>query len=406
MLQATLLTHAPGDVMNVDRTLARGTARPSLRSTRARRAVVVLPLALAAALAAFALPGCAAKKAPRNPRVSVTVATVERRDVPVALLASGTVEAVQTARIGSQVGGVVVRIAFREGQEVAAGQALVELDPRPFRAALQQSQAALTRDLAQWRVARADAQRAEELAKQDLVSPAALDDARATAEGLHAAVQADSASVAKARLDLEYATIRAPVAGRTGDLTVHVGDLVKAATSDPLVTVNQVRPILVRFTLTQDDLPLVRRYQDQHPRVIARLTEGDSTAIEGRLVFVDNAVDANNGTLLLKGEFANRDGRLWPGQYVEVRLVLTTQKDALVVPAPAVTTGQQGTYVVVMNADSTASVRPVKVVRADDVIAVLADGVKAGETVITDGQYRIAPGARVVVRPAAGSAGK
>lgn len=390
--------------MHADRMIPRGTPRPSSPTLRARRAPVLAPLALAAVAAALTLSGCAARKAPRNPRVSVTVATVERRDVPVALLASGTVEAVQSARVGSQVGGVVTRIAFREGQEVSAGQALVELDPRPFRAALQQAQAALARDLAQWRVARADAQRAEELAKQELVSPAALDDARATAEGLHAAVLADSAAVAKARLDLEYATIRAPVAGRTGNLTVHVGDLVKAATSEPLVTVNQVRPIRVRFTLTQGDLPLVRRHQDARPRVFARLTTGDSTEAEGRLVFVDNAVDENSGTLMLKGEFPNRDGRLWPGQYVAVRLELTTERDALVVPAPAVITGQQGTYVVVMNADSTAAVRPVRVRRADERLAVIDDGLKPGETVVTDGQYRIAPGARVVVRPAVGSA--
>jgi multidrug efflux system membrane fusion protein len=346
----------------------------------------------------FLAAGCA-KRTARLPRVAVTVAKAERRAVPLQLLTTGAVEPVQTADIGSQLGGVVTRITFQEGQDVAAGQVLIQLDPRPFRAALDQAQGDLARDRAQWRSAQLDAERADRLLEQNLISPADHDKTVAAAEGLRATVQADSGMVANARLNLEYASIRAPFAGRTGKLNVHVGDLVKAATSDPLVTVNQLRPIRVSFTVPQSDIPLVQRYRHLAPKVYVRAT-GDSSEIAGRLAFVDNAVDPATGTLLLKGEFANRSGELWPGERVEVRLALTVEPNAIVVPAPAVTNGQQGAYVYVLNADSTASARPVTVERADDVTAVIAAGLQPGETVVTDGQFRISPGAKVLVRKA------
>jgi multidrug efflux system membrane fusion protein len=356
----------------------------------------------AVALLLATLPGCGAKRAQRQPRVAVTVARVERRPMPLQIVTSGTIEPVEEANVGSQVGGVVQRIAIREGQEVAAGQVLVELDPRPFRAALEQASGALGRDRAQARSARLDAERADRLLQQSLISPADHDKAIAAAESYAAAAQADSGTVANARLNLEFASIRAPISGRTGRVNVHVGDLVKAATSEPLVTINQVQPIRVSFTVPQDQIPLIQRYRNASPRVLVRASAGDSLDLPGRLAFVDNAVDPATGTLLLKGEFPNRDGRLWPGEFVEVRLVLTVQPDAIVVPAPAVTIGQQGAYVYVLNADSTASPRPVTVLRTDDVAAVIASGLKAGETVVTDGQFRLAPGAKVLVRKAGG----
>ena len=367
------------------------------RSPRRLRAAF-LSVSSLVCLAVLLLAGCSKREAPRSNRVPVTVAKAERRPMPYAIQASGTVEPVQTANVGSQVGGVVTRITFREGDDVAAGQALIELDPRPFRAALAQALGVLARDRAQAQAARLDADRAATLFRQDLMSQADRDARVSASEALKGTVQADSGAAGRARLDLEYATIRSPISGRTGKLNVHVGDYVKAATTEPLVTVNQVRPIWVQFTVAEDDRPAVQRYQSSHPRVMARPQGIDSLEVAGRLVFVDNSVDPTNGTLILKAEFPNGNGLLWPGEYVEVRLVLAVQKDALVVPSPAISNGQQGTYVYVLNADSSASVRPVTVERSDDVTAVISKGLEAGETVVTDGQFRISPGARLVVR--------
>ena len=353
----------------------------------------------------LSLPGCGGGQKRPSPRVAVTVAKVEQRDVPVEIGATGTVEPIETAAVGSQVGGVVTRLAFSEGDEVRQGQLLILLDPRPFRAALDQARANLMRDVAQARSARLDAERADQLFRQSLISAAEHDRAVATADALEGTVRADSAAVATARLNHEYASIRSPIAGRTGSLNVHVGDLVKAATSEPLVTVNRLRPIRVRFTVSQSELPRVQRYRAANPKVIVQAAGDDSLAYVGRLTFVDNAVDAATGTLLLKGEFPNEERRLWPGEFVQVRLVLTTLRNATVVPATAIATGQQGTYVFVLNPDSTASSRPVAVDRSDDVTAVVSSGLKAGETVVTDGQFRLSPGARVLVR-GAGTGGK
>jgi multidrug efflux system membrane fusion protein len=368
-------------------------------SRRSRRPATFV-LAVSALPLALLLAGCGQKPAARAPRVPVTVAPVEKRAMPYAILATGTVEPIQSADVGSQVGGTVVRIDFREGQEVPAGAPLFELDPRPFRAALAQAEGALARDRAQANSARLEAERGEKLFAQNLLSQSEWDSKRAAADALMGTVQADSAALTKARLDLEYATIRSPIAGRTGKFNVHVGDYVKAATSDPLVTVNQMRPINVRFPVSEDDREEVLRHRSDNPRVVVRGSGDDSVEVSGHLVFVDNAVDPATGTLTLKGEFDNRDGRLWPGEFVEVRLVLAMQKDAIVVPSQAVTNGQQGTYVYVLNPDSSASVKPVVVARSDDAHAVIASGLQPGEVVVTDGQFRIMPGARLVVREA------
>ena len=210
-------------------------------------------------------------------------------------------------------------------------------------------------------------------------------------------LRADSGAVATARLNLQYSTIRAPIGGRTGDLKVHVGDLIKAATSEPLVTINQVRPIRVRFPVPEGDLGRIQRYRNGDPQVLVRAS-GDTTQIRGSLTFVDNAVDPTSGTLLLKGEFPNRDGRLWPGEFVEARLVLAMEPHAVVVPAPAVANGQQGAYVYVLNPDSTVTSRPISVARSTEELAVVASGLKPGEVGVTDGQFRLSPGAKVLVR--------
>lgn len=352
----------------------------------------------AAAVVLLVVAGCSAAKPPRSPRVSVTVSTAQRRPMPFALISTGTVEPIRTASVGSQVGGVIQHVAFREGSEVNAGDVLFQLDPRPFRMSYEQARATLAKDRAQATTARLDADRAHKLLEQNVVSEAEWEQKQGTADAAIATVHADSAAAATARLQLEYATIRAPISGRTGRLLVHEGDYVKAASSDPLVTINQTRPVRVTFTVPVTDVPMVQRYRHSNPRVIVGTADPDSDVVSGSLVFVDNAVDPASGTLLLKGEFPNADGRLVPGQFVDVRLVLYEDPNAVVVPAAAVTAGQQGTYVYVMNPDSTVATRPVKVTRTIDEIAVVGSGLQPGETVVTEGQLRLSPGSKVVVR--------
>ena len=355
---------------------------------------------------ALALTGCSAQKKTRSVRVPVTIAHAEEQSMPYALTAVGTVEALRTAAVGSQVGGVITRVAFREGDVVRKGQVLIQIDPRPFHAALEQAKATLQRDRAQAETARLDAERSLSLYQSKVLSQAEWDQKRSASEALAATVRADSASVMNAALDLEYATIRSPIAGRTGRLAVNVGDYVKAATSDPLVTVIQPDPIRVRFTIPERDVPALQRYLHAQPQV--QITSaGDGAPIRGALIFVDNAVDQVSGTLLLKGEFPNRDGRLVPGQFVDVKLVLYVAPRAIVVPSLAVSTGQQGAFVYIVNPDSTVSTRPIQVDRTVDEITIVASGLKPGEPVVTDGQLRLSPGAKVVIKKpdAQGAAG-
>ena len=348
--------------------------------------------------------GCREKRAPRSARVAVSLATAMERDMPFALDATGSVEALQTAAVGSQVGGVVTRVAFHEGDNVRVGQLLFQLDPRPFQEAWDQAMAALARDRSQAETARNDAQRAKVLYEQNILAQSEWDQTRGNAEALAATVRADSAAANTARLNLEYAAIRAPISGRTGRLMVHVGDYVKPSTSDPLVTIIQPYPVRVTFKVPERDVPLVQRYRHTNPRVQVEADSGRA-ALEGKLVFVDNAVDPASGTLLLKGEFPNRDGRLVPGQFVDVRLVLYVAPRAVVVPTQAVASGQQGTYVYVLNADSTVSTRPVEVERTVDELAIVARGLRAWEPVVTEGQMRLSPGAKVLVRKPVGDPG-
>jgi multidrug efflux system membrane fusion protein len=371
--------------------------RRPLRDGAAARATVAL-IPLLATLVAV-VPGCGGKPKTRAPRVPVTIAKAERRPMPFALTSTGTVEATESAAVGSQVGGVIVRVSFAEGQEVKKGQVLFQLDHRPLEAAYEQASATWQRDRAQAVAARQDAERAQKLFQDGVLSQADWDQKRSAWEALSASTRADSAAAASARLDLEFASIRAPISGRTGRLMVHQGDYIKSGTTDPLVTINQIHPVRVRFTVPEQSVPLVQRYRGNRPRVELRQTASDdSLDASGALVFVDNAVDPTSGTLMLKGEFANRDDQLVPGQLVDVRLVLYVEPNATVIPAPAVTNGQQGTYVYVMNADSTVTPRPVAIERTVDELAVVTRGLVPGETVITDGQLRLSPGSRVLVR--------
>src|SRR5437867_3089081 len=355
----------------------------------------------AAALCLLVPLGCSRKGAGGPSRVPVTVARAEQRAVPYEIVATGTVEPRQAVAVQSQVTGVVTRVAFREGDEVAVGDVLFRIDDRPFQAALNQAQAALARDAAQAQNAALEAQRYAELVKQDYVTKSDYDAKRATAEALTAALRADSAAVANAQLNLEWATIRAPIAGRTGRLLVREGNLVRANAADPLVVINQIRPILVRFAVPQNHLADIQRYSEHRLPVFVSPSQSDTVFSEGVLTFVDNSVDTSTGTVLLKGEFPNRDNSLWPGEFLSVRLQLYIDDKALVVPAQAVMTGQQGTYVFVLNQDGTARSQPVTVERPAGAYAVIAQGVRPGDEVVTDGQVRLVNGAPVEVKGSA-----
>src|SRR2546423_10344357 len=301
----------------------------------------VMPIA---ALVVSTLVGCARKGAGGASRVPVPVAHAEQRAVPSETPATGTAEPVQAVSVQAQVTGVPTAVRFQGGDDVTAGQVLFEIDARSFRAALEQARAVLARDQAQQQAAELDAQRYAELVKRDYVTKSDYDAKRAAADALQATLRADSAAVANAALNLEWATIRAPIAGRTGRLLVREGNLVRANSPDPLVIINQIHPILVRFAVPEQHLAGIQRYRRNRLPVLVSPSKTDTLFTEGVLSFVDNSVDTANGTVLLKGEFPNRDNALWPGEFLTVRLQLYVEDSAVVVPSQAVMTGQQGTY--------------------------------------------------------------
>jgi multidrug efflux system membrane fusion protein len=351
---------------------------------------------LPAILGLAGLAACGAQRGGPPPKVPVSVARAERRAVPYELQATGTVEAIRAVDVQPQVNGTILQVHFREGDEVAAGQVLFEIDPRPYRAALQQAEGALLRDLTQAQSAGREAARYRELAATNTVTQEDYEQKQSAADAAFAAVRSDSATAALARLNLEYATVRAPIAGRTGRLLLHEGNVVRAG-SDPLVSIVQMRPILVRFPVPALNLPALQRRRGDELTVIAMPSRDSASAVRGVLSFVDNQVDTTTGSVLLKARFPNRDGVLWPGEFVGVTLVLGMQQDAVVVPSQAVMQGQQGTYVFVVNSDGTATTQPVTVERTLDSLTILA-GVPAGALVVTDGQLRLTPNAKVDIR--------
>jgi multidrug efflux system membrane fusion protein len=352
------------------------------------------------------LAGCSAKPKPRSGRVPVKTAVAVEMEMPYQLTSVGTVEAIQSANVMTQITGVITHVTFHEGDFVRAGQVLFRLDSRPFQAAYDQAAAVLERDRARYETARADAQRSQKLYEESVLSQAEWDQKRTEAQALAATVRADEASVRTARLNLDYATVRAPISGQSGRLLAREGDLVRAGGDQTLVTIIQPRPIRVRFTVPDRDVALVQRYRGEGPRVLVQPAGGVSAPSEGKLVFVDQSVDASTGTLLLKGEFANADDRLVPGQFVDVRLVLFVAPRALVIPAAAVSTGQEGPYVYLVRPDSTVVPRPVAIERTQDDAAIVASGLAAGDRVVTDGQLRLSPGAKVQLRSAGAGAPK
>jgi multidrug efflux system membrane fusion protein len=344
--------------------------------------------------------GCSKAKQPPPRAVPVVAETADRKNVPLQVKAIGNVEAYNTVTIKSQVNGEIAEVHFREGQDVKQGKLLFQIDPRPFESTLRQAESALERDRAQAKNAEEESRRYATLAGKGFVSVQEYDRARTNAAALDAVVKADEAAVENARLQLEYTAIKAPIDGRTGAIAIQKGNVVKA-NDIPLVTINQITPIYVTFSVPEQDLANIKRHQasgDLH--VEANVSNNGGRSVAGKLTFIDNKVNTQTGTILLKATFPNRSHALWPGQFVEVLLTLTTERDRTVVPAPAVQTGQQGQFVYVVKDDMTVEMRPVTVARTVDNRAVIEKGVQPGETVVTDGQLRLVPGARVEIKNA------
>lgn len=345
-----------------------------------------------------ALGACTKPPAQQPPTVPVKLAPATKISAPLTIEANGSVEPLQTVTIAAQVGGTIDSVEFREGEDVTAGQVLFRLDPRPFEAALRQAEATLARDEAQAENAKRDADRYRTLVEKDYVTKSQADQAVSTAASAAATVLASRAAVDNAKLSLNYATIRAPIAGRTGRLLIRRGNLVRP-NSDVLVVINQLRPILVRFPVVQHDFPaLQRRYA--RGDVPVRVVTADSGRVDetGTLAFLDNAVDSLTGTVTAKARFANQSNGLWPGEYVRVSVELSVESNAVAVPTRAVLAGQEGNYVFVVGNDRVAKVRPISVGRALGDLTTIDKGIAIGEQVVIDGQSRLTPNARVDVK--------
>ena len=333
----------------------------------------------------------------QRPPAPVVVATSEERDVPIQVSAIGNVEAFQMVQIRSQVNGQVDQILFKEGEDVRKGQLLVRLDRRPFQADLEKALSQQKHDEAQAENSRLQADRYSALEKQGVVSHEQADQVRTQAKADASAVEADRATVQASRVQLQYTDISAPMDSRAGAVLINVGNLVKANDTPYLVQLNQVSPIYVTFSVPEAVLDQVRQFFSKRRLTVLAYPKGQTNPVEGYLSFIDNGVDMTTGTVKLKATFANKDRRLWPGQFVDTVLQLSVQKNAVVIQTKAVQSGQQGDYVYVVTAQDTAESRPVKTAGTYQDLTVISNGLKAGERVIVGGHLRVAPDAKVVI---------
>lgn len=372
--------------------LARSKSKFSFSAERGALAAVFLTLLAAA--------GCSkqqAAPAPRAVAIPVVVAKVTQRSMPVQLTAIGNVEAYSVS-VEAQVAGELLEVHFKEGDFVHKGQLLFTIDPRSFEAALAQVQANLARDKAVAANSRAQAQRFLTLRTEGIVSPSDADTYTTAADAAEATVAADEAALKTAQLNLEDTKIYSPMDGRTGAVIVRPGNLVKVA-DVPIVVIKQVSPIFVDFTVPQEYLSDIKRYLAAGPlRVEATVPSSSGRPEIGTLVFVDNAVDTTTGTIHLRATFDNKSNALWPGLYVNTLMTLAQQSNATVIPAQALTAGQQGSFVYVVKADGTVAPRPVVSSRTVAGEAVVDKGLEPGEMVVTDGQVRLVPGAKVQIK--------
>ncbi|MCX7140376.1 MAG: efflux RND transporter periplasmic adaptor subunit [Proteobacteria bacterium] len=339
-----------------------------------------------------------AKPAKAAPSVPVSVATVVQQSVPVRIQAIGNVEAYATVALKARVDGQIVTVNFKEGQEVKKGAALFKIDSRPFEATLRQAEANLMRDTAQKEQTLSQEKRYKELLEKNFVSKEAYAQIRTNADSAGASALASKAAVENAKLQLEYCTIHSPIDGFVGKVMLQMGNMVKANDTNPLVIINQVRPIYVNFAVPEQHLSAIRGYMNKAQLAVEALPpNSDKPAVPGTLSFIDNAVDTTTGTIKLKAVFPNKDNALWPGQFVGTSLRLYDQKEALVVPSQSVQTGPKGQYVYLVKPDMTTELRIVEVDRNDGENAIIAKGVQKGEQVVVKGQLRLAPGLKVVI---------
>jgi membrane fusion protein, multidrug efflux system len=340
--------------------------------------------------------------------VAVDTAVATRHDVPMYLEGLGNVQAFYTAKISSRVDGQLDRVGFVEGQLVRKGDLLAQIDPRPLQAALEQASAMQAKDAAQLESAKRDFERYTVLAPKSLISQQVLDSQKALVEQLQAQIKVDAAAIDNARTQLQYATITAPFAGRTGIRLVDPGNIVHASDTTGIVVLTQIQPISAVFTLPEDAISQVTQAMAAGQLSVTALSRDDRTQLDsGTLALVDNQIDTTTGTVRLKATFQNTRNALWPGQFVNVRILLQQRHDAVTVPSLAVQHGPNGMFAYVVKSDSTVDVRPIETAEETDGVIVITGGLQPGERVVTTNQYRLQPGAsvRVVAPTAASSSG-
>jgi multidrug efflux system membrane fusion protein len=331
-----------------------------------------------------------------GPAVPVTTALVEARDVPVILRGLGNVQAFKTVAVKSRVDGQIVKVSFEEGQDVKAGDPLFQIDPRPFQATLAQATANRQKDEAQLEGAQLDLERYGKLIGSGFQSRQSYDQQKATVDALKGSIAADQAQIDNARLNLSYADVRAPIDGRTGQRLVDPGNMIQANQGTTLVTITQIKPIFVNFTLPQYANHNLRKNQAKEPLTVVAYSADDTFRIaEGKVSLIDNQIDTATGTLRLKAVFANEDERLWPGQFVNAHLQLSVRQGAITVPDRAIMHGPAGSYAFVVKPDNTVERRVIEVEATQDGLAVIGKGLATGEKVVIDGQYRLSNGSHV-----------
>lgn len=341
--------------------------------------------------------GKEAEKPKNRPPAPVLIATAEKRTIPVVLEAVGTVESFNSVIVRSQVNGEITSVNFREGQDVKPGQSLFSLDRRATDAAIRKAEANQARLVAIQKNARTNADRYEKLVTDGIVTREQYETYRTQSDSAEAELAAARAELENLRVQLSYLNIKSPMSGRSGNLAVSRGNIIKS-NETPLVTINQIRPIYVTFSIPERDLSRVRQYLGKGKVKVEARIQGDAGPPEtGAVTFLDNAVDPATATIKLKATFANSQSRLWPGQFTSVRITLSSISDAVVVPSQALQNGQNGEYLFVVTGD-TAELRPVKTGVNHEGVTVIESGIKTGESVVIDGQMRVIPGGKVMVK--------